>query len=129
MEHWMHHGTLRKLKFVRHCTHSMQHCKGTKEFERQLVIGPGSNGSLDIWLQFEVHKIPHSKLPLTPTLVRLLLHTVLGSQQVLFDNPEHHLFVGQPGGEVCISDCVSWSNTKVSSWSTIQHLKWGSSQS
>jgi hypothetical protein len=61
MEHWVDSAMFRQVKFVCHCTNTLQHSEGAKKLECQLLVTTMSHCRLQIRLQLEEDTITHRK--------------------------------------------------------------------
>jgi hypothetical protein len=72
-------------------SHTLENGIGTIKFRCQFLTMFSLKGSLFIRLQWKKHLISFNKLTFRATLIFLLLHAILGHDQILFEGMENIL--------------------------------------
>jgi hypothetical protein len=73
----------RKLETISRISNALKNYVGAIKFEHQLMMRSRSDRRLDIGLEFHEHPVTNLKDTIGPLLIRLHLHTVAHTLQVL----------------------------------------------
>lgn len=85
MEYRVNGGALRKKQLVGDFADLVDDLERTEELEAELLMSVRGQRGLHIRLQAKVDEVVDIELALSPSLVSLRLHVLLGAKQVLAD--------------------------------------------
>lgn len=124
MEHWMDCRPFGQCQAIGCVADLCCHSKGAEIFEQELVVGSGCHRSLNIRLQLEKHHIHYLKLAKCSVLVCLLLHDLLGTEQVLSQQIMDHTSFSKPGLKIGYRATVRCFDPPMTRLMAIEDNKW-----
>jgi hypothetical protein len=89
MYHMVNTEVSRQLQTIHHGFHMSHDLIGYKVLEAKLVVNTQHDRGLGVRLERQVDSVPHCEGLLGPVLINLLLHSSLGTQEVLIDEFMH----------------------------------------
>jgi hypothetical protein len=93
VENRMYGGVSRQLKPVSHESDTLHDAKRVEEAKRQFLMRSRRQRTLDVGLQLKKNQIASFKAAFRAVLIRLFLHAVFGTMQVMLQELIHPLTV------------------------------------